>query len=201
MAQFEKSQKIVGISEGGYQNDPKDTGNWYMGKLIGTNWGISAPTLGGYLGRIPTAQEMKSLPKATAIAILKKNYWLANNFDRLKNQSVATLLYDGAVNHGNSAMRFLVEKVLSRFRKSISSYKVFTREGIELMNGLNQKDFFTSLKAARTAKYQSLNNPRYLKSWLNRLSRISYEEQGNSSTPFIYSALLLVGVGLVLIGL
>jgi lysozyme family protein len=201
MAQFEKSQKNVGISEGGYQNDPKDTGNWYMGKLIGTNWGISAPTLGGYLGRIPTAQEMKTLAKATAVAILKTNYWTANNFDRLKNQSVATMLYDGVVNHGNSAMRKLVERVLSRFRKSLASYKVFTKEGIDILNTLNQKELFSALKNARKTKYESLNNSRYLKGWLNRLERIHFEEVKKTSDPFLYSALLIVGIGMVLIGL
>src|SRR3989338_4352850 len=105
MAQFEKSQKIVGISEGGYQNDPRDEGNYYMGHLIGTNWGISATTLAGYVGRIPSVEDMKKLTRETAQQILKANYWLKNHFDKLTNQSVATMLYDGAVNHGTKSTK------------------------------------------------------------------------------------------------
>lgn len=103
MASFRKAQKIVGLIEGGYQDDPRDTGNYYQGKLIGTNWGISAPTLASYLGRTPTKSEMINLSRSTAEQILKVNYWFKNHFDRLKNQSLATLIYDGTVNHGAAA--------------------------------------------------------------------------------------------------
>ena len=112
MANFGKAQKIVGINEGGYQCDPRDDGNYYNGNLIGTNWGIAAPTLASYIGRTPTKTEMMNLPKETATSILQINYWAKNNFDLINNQSVATLIYDGCVNHGTNGMRFLIEKAL-----------------------------------------------------------------------------------------
>lgn len=203
MATFEKSQAIVGLNEGGYQNDPEDDGNWYLGVLIGTNWGISAPTLAGFLGRTPTLAEMKNLSRATAELILRRNYWDKNNFGKLHNQSVATMLYDGAVNHGTGGMRLLAEKALSRLKHPLIYYKVFTTEGIELMNKLNQKDLFYALKEVRANRYKASPKKRYIKGWLNRLERIKYSPDSSSSSSniLLYSALLVLGIGLLFIGL
>lgn len=202
MASFEKSQKIVGLNEGGYQNDPDDDGNWYLGVLIGTNWGIAAPTLAGFLERTPTLTEMKNLSRATAELILKRNFWDKNNFGKLNNQSVATMLYDGAVNHGVSGMRLLTEKALTRLKHPLIYYKVFTTEGIELMNKLNPKDLFYALKEVRANRYRTSPKKKYINGWLNRLERIKYSpESSSSNNTFLYSALLLVGIGLLLVGL
>lgn len=201
MATFEKSQKIVGLIEGGYQNDPDDDGNWYMGSLIGTNWGIAAPTLAGFLGRTPTVSEMKNLSRATAELILKRNYWEKNNFDKLQNQSVATILYDGAVNHGVGGMRILAEKALSKLKHPLIYYKVFTIEGINLMNKLNQKDLFDAIKEARANRYKSSPMKKYINGWLNRLDRIQYSPESGSSNILLFSAILAVGIGLFFIGL
>ncbi len=202
MANFEKSQAIVGLNEGGYQNDPEDDGNWYLGNLIGTNWGIAAPTLTGFLGRTPTVAEMKKLSRATAELILKRNFWDKNNFGKLNNQSVATMLYDGAVNHGVSGIRILAEKALSRLKHPLVYHKVFTTEGIELMNKLNQKDLFYALKEVRANRYKASPKTRYIKGWLNRLERIKYSpESSSSNNTLMYSALIIIGIGLLFIGL
>lgn len=201
MADFEKAQAIVNQNEGGYQNDPQDDGNWYMGNLIGTNWGIAAPTLAGFLGRTPTIAEMKNLSKATAELILKRNYWEKNNFGKLHNQSVATMLYDGAVNHGTGGMRILTEKALTRLKHPLVYYKVFTTEGIELMNKLNQKELFNALKEARANRYKSSPMKQFINGWLNRLERIQYSPQSSSSNnTWLLSALLLIGIGLLFVG-
>ena len=202
MANFEKSQAIVGLIEGGYQNDPDDDGNWYMGQLIGTNWGIAAPTLAGFLGRTPTVAEMKNLSRATAELILKRNFWDKSNFGKLNNQSVATMLYDGSVNHGVSGMRVLAEKALSRLKHPLVYYKVFTTEGIELMNKLNQKDLFYALKEVRANRYKASPKKKYINGWLNRLERIKYSAESSSNNNMLmYTALLIVGIGLLFIGL
>lgn len=202
MASFEKSQAIVGLNEGGYQNDPDDDGNWYMGVLIGTNWGIAAPTLAGFLGKAPTVEQMRKLSRATAELILKRNFWDKNNFGKLNNQSVATLLYDGAVNHGVSGMRILAEKALSRLKKPLVYYKVFTAEGIEHLNKINQKDLFYAIKEVRANRYKASPKKKHINGWLNRLERIKYSPESSSPNHLLmYSALLIVGIGLLFIGL
>lgn len=199
MANFEKAQQIVGINEGGYQSDPRDSGNYYMGNLIGTNWGISAPTLAGYLGRIPSKADMQNLSRETAEKILKANYWLRNHFDKLQNQSVATLLYDGAVNHGTNGMRFLMEKALRLMNYSMSYYEVFTLKGIQALNRQNQKNLFYAIKQVRTQKYKQSTKKEFISGWLKRLERINYYPDNTLSGIWPYAALLFVGVGIILI--
>lgn len=199
MASFEISQKIVGINEGGYQNLADDSGNWYKGVLIGTNWGIAAPTLASFLGRTPTVADMKNLSRATAESILKRNYWLKNHFDKLENQSVATMLYDGAVNHGVGGILSITKKALARLKHPIS--KVFTSDGISELNKLNQKDLFFALKQVRTERYKASPKKQYLKGWLKRLERIKFAPESNTKDIILGLALLLSGIALFLLGL
>lgn len=199
MASFEISQKIVGINEGGYQNLTDDSGNWYKGILIGTNWGIAAPTLASFLGRTPTVADMKNLSRATAESILKRNYWLKNHFDKLKNQSVATMLYDGAVNHGVGGILSITKKALARLNHPIT--KVFTSDGIGELNKLNQKDLFFALKQVRTERYKASPKKQYLKGWLKRLERIKFAPESNTKDIILGLALLLSGIALFLLGL
>ncbi len=201
MADFEKAQKIVGITEGGYQSDPQDSGNYYMGNLIGTKWGISAPTLAGYLGRIPSKTEMQNLSKQTAEQILKANYWFRNHLEKLQNQSLATLIYDGAVNHGTNAMRFLVEKALRLIGYSLSYYEVFTPKGIQVLNRQNQKKLFYAIKKVRADKYRKSDKKQFIGGWLSRLDRINYYPNNSLSSIWPYAALFFIGMGLILIAL
>ena len=198
MAKFEKAQALVGLSEGGYQNDPRDSGNFYQGQLIGTNWGIAAPTLATFLGRIPTVQDMKDLTKKTAESILKVRYWTKHNLGKIKNQSVANLLYDGVVNHGSNGMRMLASKALSAMKKPLEYYSIFTDEGIRYMNGLNPKRLFFALKKARADKYRAIGKAHYLKGWLNRLDRIKYF--GGNSLSAIWPLIPILIIGVLLIG-
>lgn len=199
MASFSKSQRIVGLNEGGYQNDPRDSGNYYQGILIGTNWGISAPVLASYLGRTPSKSDMVNLPRSTAEKIFKINFWLKNKFDKLKNQSLATLIYDGAVNHGTNGMRFLVERALKTVKRPMSYYEVFTEKGIKHLNGINQRRLFDAVKKARLDKYRSSKQTHYINGWVKRVNRINYYSGNSFSEIWKYTALLVLGVALILI--
>lgn len=201
MATFEKSQQFVGLAEGGYGNDPDDDGNWYNGILIGTNWGIAAPTLAAYLGRTPSASEMKNLPRATAEAILRKNFWDRNNLGKLNNQSVATMIYDGTVNQGVYGMRYVVEKALTKLKKPLVYYKVFTIDGIALLNKLDQKLLFYAIKDARANRYAANKSSKYYNGWINRLNKIQYVDQPKGANGLMLSALAILGIGLLFLGL
>ena len=199
MASFSKSQRVVGVNEGGYQNDPRDSGNYYQGKLIGTNWGISAPVLASYLGRTPSKSDMVNLSRSTAEKIFKINYWLRNNFDKLKNQSLATLIYDGAVNHGTNGMRMLVERALKVIKRPMSYYQVFTANGIKHLNGISQKRLFDAVKKARLDKYRSSKQTHYIDSWVSRVNRINYYSGNSFSEIWKYTAMFVIGFALILI--
>ena len=80
---FESCSAFTRLEEGGYVNDPRDSGNWTSGRvgqgtLIGSNMGVGAPTLLAWMGpgaRI-TAEQMCKLPLSTYEAIARCRYWL-----------------------------------------------------------------------------------------------------------------------------
>ncbi|GEN64686.1 glycosyl hydrolase 108 family protein [Acetobacter oeni] len=71
---------FIGAAERGYQNNYSDPGNWssgmrYVGNLIGTNYGISAPTLTKWMMREITPSDMRTLDWATARDIYVAWFW------------------------------------------------------------------------------------------------------------------------------
>ena len=105
MADFEIANSRTSIFEGGYSIIPDDNGNWTGGKkgvgiLVGTKYGISAPDYAAYLGRVPTASDMKNMTIEVAKKIYYKKYWVAIRGDEINNQDTANGIYDMAVNSG-----------------------------------------------------------------------------------------------------
>lgn len=82
--------EVVGV-EGGYSNDPSDSGGE-------TNWGITERVArdNGYKGR------MKDMPIEKAHEIYKSEYWDVQNLDAIYSLSpgVALELFDTGVNKG-----------------------------------------------------------------------------------------------------
>lgn len=177
MASFDVSQGYVKIREGGFQKNPKDAGNWTGGKvdvgtLVGTNFGISAPTLSGWLGRTATEADMRALTYQTALAIFKKNYWDALSLDQLANQSTATLVYDGAVNQGTGAMKSIL-------RDSLASLGVVTMTTdpkilIQKANAVDPQKFFEAVKAKRKERYDRNTGHYAYSDWIDRLNKVTF---------------------------
>ena len=64
--------------EGGFQQNPKDKGNYVDGELIGTNMGISAAQYERLFGSKPTVEKLKALTKEEVDKAYKEKYWDAN---------------------------------------------------------------------------------------------------------------------------
>lgn len=91
---FKKAVEIVLHHEGGLVDDPKDRGGL-------TNFGISQ--------RAYPEVDIKALTKRSASDIYKRDYWNKSSCQHLPD-SVAILVFDTAVNMGNSrAAKFLQE--------------------------------------------------------------------------------------------
>lgn len=116
MANFNIADKLTRKSEGGYSGHREDNGNWTGGKigkgiLIGTKYGISAPVLMAYLGRVPTIAEMKNLSEDTVSKIYIKNYWNVIRGDEILSQDIANQIYDMAVTSGPGTAIKLAKRV------------------------------------------------------------------------------------------
>ena len=177
MADFKLAQKFVSQAEGGYTDNPLDNGNWTgglqdTGTLIGTNHGISAPTLCEWLGKIATKQDMLNLPYSVALEIYKKNYWDILNLTEITNQSVALLIYDGAVNQGVSKLKLYIVSTLNMMGiKAIKSEPV--AKLTPKINQCDQEQFFNLLKTLRKAAYSQSSS--FYAGWMKRLNKLKFK--------------------------
>lgn len=95
-------------SEGGFQNDPNDKGNWTgcscgSGTNKGTNWGISACSY--------PEQDIRNLTQDDAKVIYREDYWDKAQCDQLP-YGVDLCTFDGGVNSGVSrGVKWLQEAV------------------------------------------------------------------------------------------
>ncbi|WP_316859925.1 glycosyl hydrolase 108 family protein [uncultured Cohaesibacter sp.] len=102
--------------EGGYTNNFKDPGNWTggkigIGRLVGTNHGVSAPTLKAIRHREITRDEMMELSRDQAEFILKRKYWDAVKADNLP-AGIDYCVADYSVNSGTRRAAKTLQKVV-----------------------------------------------------------------------------------------
>ena len=177
-ASFEDAQKFVKAKEGGFTKNKKDKGNYvktpYGRRLIGTNHGISAPVLADWMGKLPTMEDMINLTYEEALKIYKKNYWDAHNLSEYKDQMIATIIYDGAVNQGPTAMKEIVKEACKKQNISINS--PYNIKDIDEINKIEQEILFNDIKKLRKDKYEKTKEAdEFLDGWLNRLNSLNYE--------------------------
>ena len=173
---FGEAQKFVKLAEGGYTDDKGDKGNYvktpYGKRLIGTNHGISAPVLADWLGKLPTKEDMINLTYEDALKIYKDKYWNNQNLSEYKDQSVATIIYDGCVNQGVSGMKEVIKKAVNKQKLNVEN--PFNIKDIKSINKLDQEKLFNDIKKLREGKYKK-GKKKYVKGWLNRLNSLNYE--------------------------
>ena len=111
--------KVIGV-EGGYVNNPKDSG----GETI---WGITITTARryGYAG------PMRSMPKSTAAEIYKKRYVIEPGFDRVWTLSpkIGYELFDTGVNTGPSVPSRWLQENLNVLNRNGRDYPDIGEDG------------------------------------------------------------------------
>lgn len=187
-ASFDEARELVGIAEGGYSNDPNDTGNFCNGVLVGTNWGIAAPTYATYFGKCPTAADMKALSYDQATQIYKKMFWDKFALSELPYniQPLANFILDGSVQHGKFAL--LLQRAINQtpYSPKINEDNKFGTESkaaLKVAALQYTAELYQSLLSIRYEYYQSLPNYNYYSDgWINnRLAKfIGYY---NSTLP------------------
>ena len=170
MAQFSAYLPLLDKVEGGYQKLASDSGNYNsLGQLVGTNYGISAKTYEAWIGYPPTESDMRAMPKNVAIDIFYNWYWIKMKGDSFKNQSVANIIIDHAVNAGVRTATKLLQKVLNEsFYKNIAVDGIIGNQTISATNSVNQEQLHEVIKLEREAYYKSIGGT-FLTAWLNRL--------------------------------
>lgn len=179
---FEDCQEVVSKIEGGYSDDRKDTGNFVevgngLKRFVGSKFGISAPILKDYLGKLPSKEDMKNLSYNTALKIYKDKYWNDQNITHFCNQSIATTIYDACVNQGIGGTKVILKKALRDNGISIGTTEnPFKMEWIKKANSLDQEKLFNSIQKHRILRYKEAKTwETHGDGWMNRINDIVYK--------------------------
>ncbi len=165
VAQLDKLFPIILKWEGGYVNDPADSGGR-------TKYGVTENTWKMYGGK----KDIADITTEDAKAVMKKLFWDKCKGDEIKNQSVANIVVDWFWGSGYAGIRRLQTTL------GIKSDGIFGRETLNALNSSpNQKELFNKIWKAREQYLYDIvvkrpTNKRFLKGWLNRLNDYKYSE-------------------------
>jgi len=182
MILFDKCIEVVLRSEGGYQCDPDDYGNWTgpncTGELIGTKYGIAA--------RIFPKLDIKNLTEDQAKKIYYDYFWIPMNLEGIRDEELVLHIFDHGVNSNKRLAIRMVQKIMEIKAdgiigpitlNAINNFKPRSKiiEGYGLLYTLAEY-----YKYARYCHYtdQVRKYPRkkkFLKGWHNRVEKCIFD--------------------------
>lgn len=176
MASYELFKNSIEQAEGEYQNLIHDKGNYNsLKQRVGTNHGISAKFYEGIIKRPPTVQDMKAITKADAHLLFETEFWDVMKADHIKNQAVAEIIVDHAINSSNRTTAGIVQNVLNAsFSKNLKVDRVIGTKTITAINSVNQKQLFEEIAKERLTYYRGLDDYIYFaESWERRVFHLA----------------------------
>ncbi|RKD19021.1 hypothetical protein BCY91_14180 [Pelobium manganitolerans] len=188
MAKFEIADKLTGLNEGGYANNPADRGGETYAGIARNFWGrwlgwkyidqykkdyASAKAKGrtklslaewvNASARVET-QPVKELVKE----FYRVNFWELNRLGEINCQQLANTVYDFGVNSGKGrAAKFLQEVV-----GGLNVDGIVGRFTLDATNSKNCKTTYEAYNEKRETYYRSIaigSQKQFLTSWLSRL--------------------------------
>lgn len=168
MASFDKYAPKLKRWEGGFANDPDDTGG-------ATNCGVTLATFQVYYGADMTERDLRAMTPEQWRRIMKGGFWDRCWGDQLKNQSVAELIVDWCVNSGTGKLR-IVQGIVGVKADGIMGPKT-----LRAINDYNQQRLHFYIKAARAEHYAAITKARlayckFYDGWMARLADFKYSK-------------------------
>lgn len=171
--------------EGGLSRNPKDTAskdpapcshNGVTG--YHTNKGVTYTTfrsLAKPLGYEPTCENFFNMPDDIFLKIFKTGYWNGFKLDDYKSQKIANLIVSWAWASGTYGAYKQLKKFFEKnydvkltgtYNENINTIRdLFNKESLK-----DETSIYTKLVEAYKNFYISLNQPTFIKGWLNRLN-------------------------------
>lgn len=156
---FQNCLEIILQSEGGYTNNPMDSGG-------PTSLGITLASLSQWEGRPATISEIQALTPATVAPIYEANYWRAAGCDSCA-AGVDLLVFDMAVNQGVGRAIRVLQRVLGVPSDGVVGPQ--TRDAATHCSPLATINALTNAREALYPSYAAF--PTFGKGWLTRLAR------------------------------
>lgn len=166
MAQFDKLKPHLLKWEGGFANDPYDTGGaTYKGVTINTYTAFCKKR--GYPR--PTVHRLKNMPQEHWDEIAKIFYWDRWQADKIKDQRIANLLVDWLWHSGVYGIK-IPQRILNLTPDGIVGDKT-----LDAINSQDPQKLFNTLKQERLKYLQRITTTRpsqirFLKGWENRVN-------------------------------
>jgi lysozyme family protein len=161
-------------SEGGYQNDKSDKGNWTggaigVGKNLGTNMGITPVTLAAARGvgvSELTEQDMKDLTPEEAEKIYLDSYYNGPKIDKLPGENLQGIVFDMGVVMGPKRAISLLQEALG-----VSADGVLGPETLFAARNVDLSTLYDVYKSYFKTVATRGENQKFLRGWMNRLGR------------------------------
>lgn len=158
------------VSEGGFQQDVEDSGNYVGDKLIGTNRGITPVALAKYRGidaEDVTVEMMKEVTDAEAREIFKQDYYYRPKIDQLP-ENIQDTVFDMYINSGSNAI-----KILQRMVGATPDGVIGPQTLAAVADANITRDAYAD---ARIEFYKSISKPgtknaKYRQGWINRANK------------------------------
>lgn len=175
MANFLAAVNHVLRHEGGYVDAPTDAGG-------PTQFGISLRWLrsvgdvnrDGWLegdldhdGDVD-ADDIRALPLAHAVELYRTQWWDRYGYGRIGDQTLATKVFDLAVNMGAGRAHRLVQRALRAAGKVVEEDGVLGPQTLSAIDTYASRGLLPALRSEAAGFYRSLNKPEFLNGWLNR---------------------------------
>lgn len=170
MASFEKSIPIILLHEGGFTVDHAGA----------TNYGISLRWLAGQglIGDYDDdgdvdADDIRIMTKEQATELYREFWWDRHGYARIDDQTIATKVFDLAVNMGPSQAHKLLQRSLVKLGQSLRIDGIFGPRSAAATNSVPAQALLANLRALAGDFYMSLidKNPNFAKyrsGWLRR---------------------------------
>ncbi len=163
MADWEKIYSKTLKFEGGFQDDPKDKGNWTggqvgLGILKGTKYGISAASYPNL--------DIKNITVEQAIEIYRRDFWQAMHLAGIDSNRIAWKTFDIAINCGPET----AAKILQR-SVGVEPDGIIGNITLSAVNLSDQNQVLHNLVHWQQHHYLSIRNPmndKFFKGWMLR---------------------------------
>lgn len=161
MSNFDTAIITVLKREGGFVDNPHDSGG-------ATNFGISLRFLKS-IDSNATIEDIKNLTTENASNLYKLHWWDKYQYERIINQSIATKVFDAAVNMGSHWSHIgLQRSVLAASGISLKEDGILGDKSIAEINNVNPTELLVAYRSELAGIYRSFNEREFIDGWLAR---------------------------------
>lgn len=155
MASYRDFKRKIQRNEGGFQKLRNDRGNYNsLGRLVGTNYGVSAKVFEEIIGRPPSEADMRRITQKQAHTIFKARFWDVIKADQINSQKVADVFADHAINANPKTATKIVQRTLNDyFGYSLRIDGTVGEKTLNAINSTNELMLFRAIAQERIKAY------------------------------------------------